>query len=236
MTVSCSADIGGRTIPYTIDIGKRKGSALSIRRGQLVVKLSIYSVGKTDMASLKKLADEMISENADWVLRSLKAAEERSRLPVRFENGEEFSLLGRRYSLRIIHSGSYRAPEINGEYFDLYISSEMDAEDAARLFSEYVVSLCRKSVMQAFDKYIPMLELAPERVTIKTMTSRWGSCSSNGNISINLELVCFEQKCIDYVVVHELCHLRHMNHSEDFWRLVATCCPDYKELRERLRR
>jgi predicted metal-dependent hydrolase len=67
------------------------------------------------------------------------------------------------------------------------------------------------------------------KVKIKNLSSSWGSCTSNKNLSFNLKLMCFNQKVIDYVIIHELCHLRIMSHSKRFWKLVENIIPDYKD-------
>ena len=76
---------------------------------------------------------------------------------------------------------------------------------------------------------------ALRRVFIKNSKSRWGSCSSAGNLNFNYKLLFLPQELADYVVVHELCHLRHFNHGPEFWALVSQACPDYKSLRKALR-
>ena len=65
-------------------------------------------------------------------------------------------------------------------------------------------------------------------ITIRDQKSRWGSCSSRGTLSFNYRLVFAPPKVLDYVVVHELCHFTHMNHSKDFWNMVASVMPEYK--------
>ena len=65
-------------------------------------------------------------------------------------------------------------------------------------------------------------------ITVRDQKSRWGSCSSRGTLSFNYRLIFAPSIILDYVVVHELCHLTHMNHSKDFWNLVASVMPDYK--------
>lgn len=75
----------------------------------------------------------------------------------------------------------------------------------------------------------------PARIFVRNMTSRWGSCSSNGNISLNVYLLDVEPELFEYVLIHELSHLYHMNHSAAFWSQVAKYCPDYKECRKKLR-
>ena len=74
----------------------------------------------------------------------------------------------------------------------------------------------------------------PAKISVRYMTSRWGSCSANGNISLNVYLLDVEPELFDYVFIHELSHLYHMNHSAAFWSQVSKYCPDYKECRKKL--
>lgn len=74
-----------------------------------------------------------------------------------------------------------------------------------------------------------------KRISVRDQKTRWGSCSSNGTLSFNYRLLFAPVKCLDYVVVHELCHLTHMNHSKEFWNKVAEVMPDYKEPRRWLK-
>lgn len=73
------------------------------------------------------------------------------------------------------------------------------------------------------------------KITIRDQKTRWGSCSSNGTLSFSFRLMLAPPRVLDYVVVHELCHLTHMNHSKEFWNMVETILPDYKEHRKWLK-
>lgn len=84
------------------------------------------------------------------------------------------------------------------------------------------------------DGFAEDLGVRPTRVSIRGQKTRWGSCSSRGEISLNWRLVLLPSDLADYILVHELCHLRHMDHSARFWNLVATLVPDYAARRERI--
>ncbi len=75
-----------------------------------------------------------------------------------------------------------------------------------------------------------------QKVTIRSQKTRWGSCSARGHISLNDQLLFLPAKTVEYLMIHELCHTRHLNHSRDYWHLVASHCPDYREHEKRLSR
>ena len=82
-----------------------------------------------------------------------------------------------------------------------------------------------------FEEYIPSPNLK-----IRKMKSRWGVCNTkNKNVTLNYELYRWDIKCLDYVIVHELSHFIHPNHSSSFWKLVSKYCPNYKEIRKEMR-
>lgn len=73
------------------------------------------------------------------------------------------------------------------------------------------------------------------KVFIKNTKSRWGSCSQQGNLNFNYKIVLLPQPVADYLIIHELCHLKEFNHGPKFWALVLSCCPNYRTLRRQLR-
>ena len=93
-----------------------------------------------------------------------------------------------------------------------------------------------KSVIQrSIEKYSKTLNVTPSKVRIKDIKYAWGSCSSKRNITINLKLATKDKKVIEYVVLHEMCHLKEMNHSKKFWDLVENNMSDYKVYKKMLK-
>lgn len=84
-------------------------------------------------------------------------------------------------------------------------------------------------------QYAAVLGVTYGRITIRNQKTRWGSCSSKGNLNFNCLLTQVPEPVLDYVIVHELCHRKEMNHSESFWRMVESVLPDYKERRKWLK-
>lgn len=93
----------------------------------------------------------------------------------------------------------------------------------------------RIKLTERTDYYKKILGVEYKRIRIADQKTRWGSCSSTGTISYNWHLVLLPDAILDYVVVHELCHLQHMNHSKDFWDLVECILPDYRSRRKWLK-
>ena len=83
--------------------------------------------------------------------------------------------------------------------------------------------------------YCNIMGVSVNRISIKDQKTRWGSCSSKGNVNFNYQLYYLPDELLDYVVVHELAHRRHMNHSKEFWSEVARYCPDYRARRKQLK-
>ena len=82
------------------------------------------------------------------------------------------------------------------------------------------------------NELIKQTGLVPNKITIKKIKYAWGSCSSKKNITINLELIKYSEQAIRYVILHEICHIKYMNHSKDFWNLVEKYMPDYKQVKK----
>lgn len=90
-----------------------------------------------------------------------------------------------------------------------------------------------KSIVQdTANELIKETGLIPNKVRIRDIKYAWGSCSANKNVTISYKLIYYSKDAIKYVILHELCHIKYMNHSKDFWDLVANYMPNYKEIKK----
>ncbi len=108
--------------------------------------------------------------------------------------------------------------------------------DARRVLERYLWKLAMKELPPRVLEFAALHQLVVRRITVRNQKSRWGSCSRRGTISLNWRLIQAPPSARDYVILHELMHLRHMNHSSRFWREVENVCPDYDIPRRWLRR
>ena len=106
----------------------------------------------------------------------------------------------------------------------------LSKEDTARLSK-----LMKHSLPEKLAKYSKLLGVSYNRVSVRCQRSKWGSCSAKGNLNFNCLLMLAPEEVLDYVIVHELCHRRHMDHSKEFWAEVESVCPEYKAYRKWLR-
>ncbi len=108
--------------------------------------------------------------------------------------------------------------------------------EVTRAIKEWYRSEASVVIKQSVWRMSRRLDLRFDTIMIRSQKTRWGSCSSQGNLSFNFKLATAPQEVIDYVVLHELMHLKEPNHSKRFWRLVEQECPKYREYREWLKR
>jgi len=96
--------------------------------------------------------------------------------------------------------------------------------------------LARKTIKERLNFFNQHYGFIFNRVSIKNQKTCWGSCSQKGNLNFNYKIINLSERERDYVIVHELCHLRELNHSKNFWNLVAEKFPDYKEIRKKIKK
>ena len=181
--------------------------------------------------------EPFLIKHSRWLFNRLDLPEKKSIEPKKFVSGELHYFLGKQYPIEIIASDKnsvvfdnekivirQRVNKSTSQQVNLSksVSDLLDRwylEQAKRVFREISIPL-----VESMKKY----NVAPKSFAIKKMKTRWGSCSSKGNINLNLHLIKLPEQCIKEVILHELCHLVHFNHSKDFYALMTAEMPDWK--------
>jgi len=222
--------INGDKFKYTINFGNRKRTCLHIRNGELEVRAP-YRTSEV-------LVEKIVQEKYDWIVRSLQKYPKVEVVRKQYINGDKFWVLGNEYTLKIENQSDLKEKEkvVLDEYsrsivVKLYINKNSSINTSKRVeqvLNRYYDNLADSELSFSMEKMMRKTDMIPESFKIRNFKRAWGNCSSKKVISLNKELVKYSRNAIDYVCLHELCHLKYMNHSKDFWHLVGFYMPDYK--------
>lgn len=185
--------------------------------GQVIVRAPLRAA--------ERIILEFVESKAGWIER--KKAEAARHAPVatkQFKTGESFLLLGREIPLQVVEN--QRAALT---LTDQFILSKKAAPKAVDVFEKWYKARALQVLSERVKLYAAQHGFKPMRIRITSARTRWGSCSSRGTLSFTWRLVMAPIEVIDYVVVHELVHLKVKNHSKVFWDSVAALMPDYKQ-------
>jgi hypothetical protein len=178
------------------------------------------------------LIRDFLAARADWVVQ--KRAEQAGRAGQRFQPLEGAGLPWLDETLRLRRLGESERPRCRRVADELQVTANDDRE-AVRAIERWYRRSANDHLPARLEALAARLDCYPAAVTIRGQRSRWGSCSASGAISLNWRLMLLPTAIVDYVLVHELCHLQHHDHSPRFWALVARHLPDYRQHRKRLR-
>jgi len=181
-----------------------------------------------------------LQKKAVWIARQVDFFEQfHPPQPARrYVSGETHYYLGRQYRLKI-SSGEKSRVRLIGRFFQMELQNSKDRSKARELMLKWYNTHAREWLAKRIENYLPQIEhLGASRpeIRFRRMQKRWGSCSGNGKIVLNTELIKAPIHCIDYVIVHELCHLIHPNHDTRFYRLLSRIMPDWERRKKRLER
>lgn len=200
-------EIENTMIEFNVQYGNRK--KLSIQ---------IDSVGfitvKAPKGTSKEIIASAIESNGKWILEKIHeigVARETPKAREYHAQGK-FLYLGKECLLH-----------------ELIDCSELTEEALKRNLKKFYMNRCKSIVGERIKIYQKQLKVKPKIIEIVESKSKWGSCSSDRKLTFNYRLAMAPVEVIDYVIIHELCHLLHMNHDRSFWRRVGSIMPDYKE-------
>lgn len=203
-------------IKYEVIYKKKKSISISIDiEGN--IKVSVPS--GTSEATIEKV----IKSKREWILKKIKEINSREEL-----GANTVMYLGEKYLIEIVEQPFLKRDFITifNNKFLINVSSK---EHVIKVLDEYLNKETLRMVQQKVSIYKKLFNVEPRDIKVKKLKSRWGSCSYDNVLTFNSKLIMFREEAIDYVIIHELCHMIHKNHSKEYWNLVYSLMPSYRE-------
>lgn len=209
-------------ISYTVDTAFDNNLSIYVQNGEVVVSAPWYLS--------KKQIQSAVSEKTNWILSKLNEYETRKKIGY-----ENIILKGKKYTTNVIFK-NINSPELNLyesnievflpiKYKNTNISKVMDL-----ITSKLYLSVAEKEIDNIMEKARLMLNLAPENFEIKPLKNALATCIDNNTIIINPELFKYKKEIIEYIIIHQFCHLKYKTHSKSFYNMLSKYVPNYETL------
>jgi predicted metal-dependent hydrolase len=183
--------------------------------------------------------EAVLQRRQKWIRRRTReaAAFPPPPMPRQWVSGETHRYLGRQYRLRLT-AGTPPTVRLAGRWFEVTVPSPREPAQVRSAMRRWYLTRARDVLTRRMEELIrrtPLLRLREmPPLIVRRLEKRWGSCSAEGRILINVDAVKLPAGCVDYLLLHELCHLRVPHHGAAFWRLLDACMPDWERWRRRL--
>lgn len=176
--------------------------------------------------------DDILLKRSSWILKhQTKMNANRFILEDGLHDGQQVPYLGKLYTLRIREGGERGHVSLEGS--NLHLLS--GGKSAAEVMEKWYRHQAAEAVKASLEKNAAQMGLSFGKLSIRAQKTRWGSCTSRGDLSFNWKLVTMPPYLMDYVIIHELAHRLEMNHTDRFWAVVEKYCPSWKTLRKQLK-
>lgn len=182
--------------------------------------------------------ESFVNSRIVWITKHLSAVKSRhDKEKKEYHDGEVHYYMGNPVTLKVLSSKRNRV-SFDGNFIILECTPDINPDKAGKMINDLYRGLAKdvfSARMEALMANHPDYGFRPSGLKVRTMVSRWGSCSSGGTITLSSNLLKKRVELIDYVILHELCHLIHRNHGPGFYRLLSMVCPEYKGLQRELK-
>ena len=219
-----STKYGDKIIEFEVEYRNRKSLAIQIEPIDKILVLSPTGLPED-------IIKEKVKSKGKWIIKKLLDFKDMGYLPFNreFVNGEAFMYFGRNYSLQIILDKNLKNPKVELSNGKFAISTPIkDQVILKKAMEKWYRREAKKIILKRIEFYKPKFSIEPRIIKIKEQKKRWGSCTPKGDLLFNWRAVMAPSPVIDYIIVHELSHLIHRNHSQKFWNQVESILPDYK--------
>ena len=208
------------------EINKPFDYSLRVSRKAKYAKLQIKPYGGLEVVIPlrfpKKAVPGLVNRHAEWILRQLQKQQERIPEPVL---PNEIYLAINTYRTEVVY-GAHRQQD--DALSNRLLISDSDYQQAVNQLRKWIRQQAWELLPPMLERVSQMTGLSYRKVSIRSQKTRWGSCSSRGTISLNDQLLFVSRDNAEYLMIHELCHTQHMNHSVKFWQMVEHHCSDFR--------
>lgn len=228
MRMKSSIEFGSKKIDFKLEYSNRKSLGITVKPDLKVLVRAPHD------ASIENVKEKLRSK-ARWIIKqqSFFLSYYPKTPPRKFIGGETHLYLGRQYRLKILKS-KVESVKLNGKFIEV---KTKDISRTRHLVNEWYLQNAKSKfetiAKQAIEKFKKHKEI-PSSIVFRNMSTRWGSCTPNGKILLNPELIKAPKGCIEYVIVHELCHLVHHDHTQKFIDLQTKEMPDWEKWKMKL--
>ena len=207
-----------------------------IKRVGLMIENQNEIVVKTPLGFKANNIREIVESNQDWILRSFLKVPAKNMFD--FVHGANLPFMGKQYPIKMSLNEKmvHVKVKFEEEVFCIQYKQHHTYEDFMDGLKKLYKKIVKQYIDPIFDEICFKTKLYPEKINYRFAKRQWGSCSYKNDISINYMILQFPRKTIEYVVLHELCHLEEKNHSKRFYNLVSLYMPSYKQEEEKLRK
>lgn len=180
--------------------------------------------------------ESLLTKKRAWIKEKLILHREAQPISTKdYVSGESFSYLGRNYRLKV-EKGAYTPVKLHqGRLVVTLPQGNKEPHMVRNALVRWYKRQAKKKLKDKVKRYAPMIGVNPTEVDVKSFKSRWGSCSAKGKLDFNWKILMAPNRIVDYVVVHELCHIKQHDHSPKFWKEVERIIPNYKDSKEWLK-
>lgn len=223
---------GTKDIEFSIEFKNRKTMSISVEPPNNITVVAPVGTSEEEIK-------EVVKSKGAWIVQKLFEFRniESKRVNREFVNGESFMYLGRNYSLQIHIDETLQnnsSVKLFRGKFHVYVKEKNDELIKAAMEAWYREKT-EEQVKKRIKYYQKFFNKKPMDIKVKEQKKRWASCTSNNELLFNWRCVMAKSIALDYIVVHEMCHMYYMNHSQEFWDLVSSVMADYEVRKEWLR-
>lgn len=194
--------------------------------------------GEVKVSAPLFLSDEdiydFIKSRKGWILKKQKLIlDNKIKSPLKYVNGEKHLLWGKKYKLQLISNETFKNVLVDKEKSTIYlpVPKRSTIEKRQKILIEFYRQELKMAIPPVLEKCVRIVGKTPRNVKVRKMKN-WGNCKQNGQITLNLNLAKKNPICLEYVMIHELCHLIEFNHSKEFKKLMDKFCPNWKEIKK----